>query len=162
MKASVDAEHLLSTSAWLDWRWAALFAAAGAMALGLQVYLLREFMVTLSGDEAALGLGLGGWLGGIALGAMLGRSLGRSHARPLAAAALTALGVAGVGGMVLARFGRSLVGVPNGELMPLGPSLLLAAVVFGLPGAMVGAGFVALAASAADTNPHARDAIGPL
>jgi spermidine synthase len=151
-----------SADASLDWRWAALFAAAGAMALGVQIYLLREFLVTLAGDEAVLGLGLGAWLGGIALGAGLGRSLGGKFARALAVGALAGLGLAGFSGMVLARLGRSLVGVPNGELVPLGPCLLLALLVFALPGAMVGAGFVALAASAAHASPHARDAIGRL
>jgi spermidine synthase len=145
-----------------DWRWAALFAAAGGLALGVQTYLLREYLVTLGGDEAALGLGLGAWLTGIALGALVARRWASRHPRVLAAGAVALLGIAGWAGMGWARFGRVLLGVPNGELIPLGPCLLLAFVVFTLPGAMVGAGFVALGVSAAQASGLPRDAIGKL
>ncbi len=49
-----------------------------------------------------------------------------------------------------------------GELLPLGPSLLLALEVFVIPGALVGVGFVAIAASATRSEPSARQAIGKL
>jgi predicted membrane-bound spermidine synthase len=144
-----------------SWPWAALFAATGALALGVQIYLLRELLVALQGDEAAVGLGLGAWLAGIALGAVPGRLLGRVAPRGGAAAAVALLAVAGWGGMLLGRVGRSALGVPVGELATLGPSLWLALAVFALPGVLVGAAFVALAA-AAGTAMGGRAAIGRL
>jgi spermidine synthase len=144
------------------WRWAALFAAFGGMALAVQVYLLREYLVTLEGDETALGLGLGAWLTGIALGAGLARRFTAGRPQRQAAYFLGGLAVTGTLGLVLARVGRRLVGLPAGELLALGPAMVLAAVVFVLPGALVGAGFVALASSAANLEGGAELAIGRL
>ena len=144
------------------WRWAALFAAAGAMALGTQIYLLREYMVALGGDEAAVGLGLFAWLAGIAAGAALARVLTAMRSVDVAAAAIGLLAAGGFLEMLVARLGRSFVNVPVGELLPLGPSLLLALQVFVFPGAMVGVGFVAIAASATREDQRVGEAIGRL
>ena len=61
------------------WRWALLFAGAGFLALAVQVYLLREYLVVLQADETSVGLGLASWLAGIALGAPLVRLLSGGH-----------------------------------------------------------------------------------
>ena len=144
------------------WQWAALFAAAGGLGLGVQIGLLREILVALQGDEAALGLGLAAWLGGIAFGAVPGRWLARACPRASAAGALVLLALSGWAGMLLARAGRTLVKVPVGELVTLGPSLWLALAVFALPGALVGACFVTLAGAAASGGMGSRQAIGRL
>ena len=144
------------------WRFAALFAAAGAMALSIQIYTLREYMVALGGDEAAVGLGLFAWLAGIALGAAMARLLAARWSRELAAVALGLLAASGFVEMLLARLGRRLVSVPTGELFALGPSLALALEVFVIPGLLVGVGFVTIAASATRSDQRASEAIGRL
>jgi predicted membrane-bound spermidine synthase len=144
------------------WRWSALFAAAGALALGVQTYLLRELLVLLQGDEAAVGLGLAAWLVGIAVGAVAARRRAERSARSVGALALGLLGLLGCAEVPAARFGRSLVAVPTGELLALGPSLLLAVALFTIPGACVGATFVALACSASAKLGNASRAIGRL
>jgi predicted membrane-bound spermidine synthase len=132
-----------------SWRLCACFAGAGALALGVQVLLLREYLVTLQGDEVSIGLGLGSWLAGVSVGAYVARWTGRERPDRTAAWAMGLLVALGWTGLVVARLGRRVLGVPTGELAALGPSLWLALLVFALPGAMVGAGFVALAGSAA-------------
>jgi spermidine synthase len=144
------------------WRWRAVFSAAGGLALGVQVYLLREYMVLLQGDEAAVGLGLAAWFGGIAAGAAIARWLRRVRPGRGAALALAMLSLSGWAAVLLARLGRSVFALPPGELLPLGPALLLALPIFAVPGALVGGGFVALAASAALAGTDARAAIGRL
>src|SRR5512141_3254681 len=76
------------------------FLAAGLIATAAQVLLLRELVVDVAGDEAAIGVGLAAWLTGIALGATLARprgaaaearapaAIGRNAGRGLAALAL--------------------------------------------------------------------------
>jgi len=144
------------------WRSAALFAALGASALGTQVYLLREYMVALGGDEAAVGLGLFAWLSGIATGAALARAVTALRSSNIAAASIGLLGACSFLEMLVARVGRQLLGVPMGELVSLGPSLILALEVFVLPGALVGAGFVAIAACITRFQRHAGETIGKL
>jgi predicted membrane-bound spermidine synthase len=130
------------------WRMLACFAGAGALALGTQVLLLREYLVTLQGDEVSIGLGLGSWLTGISVGAGLARSARLRRPDRVAAWTMGLLAILAWTELVVARLGRQLIGVPVGELAALGPSLWLALLVFALPGTTVGAGFVALAASA--------------
>ena len=147
---------------WSRWRWASLFTAVGMLALGTQIYLLREYMVALGGDEAAIGLGLSAWLVGIAAGAVLAQGLAIKRSGELAAAAIASLAASGYLEMLVARIGRSLLHIPIGELLPLGPSLELALFVFVFPGAMVGVAFVAIAASATSREPMASATIGKL
>ena len=108
------------------WRSAALFAALGASALGTQVYLLREYMVALGGDEAAVGLGLFAWLSGIATGAALARAVTALRSSNIAAASIGLLGACSFLEMLVARVGRQLLGVPMGELVSLGPNIIRA------------------------------------
>ncbi|MBN2194186.1 MAG: hypothetical protein JW751_15320 [Polyangiaceae bacterium] len=146
----------------LDWRGAGLFAGAGALGLGTQIHLLREYMVALGGDEAAVGFGLAAWLLGITLGAAVLRLLTRPSPETLAGITLGLLAVAGWPALLGARLGRSVLGVPAGELISLGPALLLALAVFLLPGALVGGSFVTLAAATARRGVGAKPAIGTL
>jgi hypothetical protein len=87
----------------------------GRLGLGTELYLLREVLVALGGDETAVGLGLGAWLLGIALGA--GRGAGaavaaRGHARGGRARAARPRGLAGD----RCRAARARVlGVPRGS-----------------------------------------------
>ena len=144
------------------WRWALLFAGAGFLALAVQVYLLREYLVVLQADETSVGLGLASWLVGIALGAPLVRWLLVRRSRTVAALALGLLAIDGWAGVVLARAGRGLLGLPAGELVALGPAFWLASMVFIVPGILVGGGFVALVGAATHEGADAQQAIGRL
>jgi spermidine synthase len=126
-----------------------LFFSAGALALAVQVLLLRELLVSLQGDETAVGLGLASWLGGIAAGAAAGRRLARERPARAAAAGLGLLAVAGVAELLAARVARLALPAAPGEVLALGASLLLAIAVMAIPGALVGLTFTALAAAAA-------------
>ncbi len=139
-----------------------MFAGAGSLALGLQTYLLRDYLVALQGDEASVGVGLGSWLAGIALGAALARGLARGRPDRIAGGLIALLTLSGLAGVLAARTGRALLHAAPGELLALGPSLILSVLVFGLPGACVGAGFVVLAAAAARAGAAPRDAISRL
>ena len=130
--------------------WDALFAAAGALAIVLQVTFLREFMVALSGDETALGVGLAAWLAGIAAGAAVARrARGRARFALLCFALLAASGPAGVVG---GRYLRLAMAPPPGEILPLGFAVLLALAILAPTGALVGATFTSLAAAAAEAG----------
>jgi spermidine synthase len=155
-------QTVMSTPHRTQWRWMSLFSGVGALALGTQVYLLREYMVALSGDEAAVGLGLCAWLVGIAIGAALARPWGVKRSAAIVAAAIALLAAGGFLEMLLARLGRRLLDVPAGELLPLGPALVLALLVFVVPGALVGIAFVAMAAAASADESTTSATIGRL
>jgi spermidine synthase len=144
------------------WRWQLLFSAAGALALGLQTYLLREFLVVLQGDEMAVGLGLAAWFVGISVGAGAARRSTAHAARTVAGAMLALLGTFGYAEVVVARFARDLAGLSAFEPLSLAPSLTLAGGLFLVPGFCVGAAFVALATTASNALGSARHAIGSL
>ncbi len=127
---------------------ATLFFSAGFLALVVQVYLLRELVVSLQGDEAAIGLGLAAWFAGITGGALAGRRFCRNRPEVLVTAGLCLLAIAGPGEAILARTARLLLGMSAGEVLPVGSSLAIAAVVLCLPGAFVGLMFTSLAALA--------------
>jgi spermidine synthase len=126
----------------------AAFLAAGLLATAAQVLLLRELVVDVAGDEAAIGVGVAAWLAGIGVGASAARRR-RAVAAPSDAAvgvALLALlpPLAILGGRCL-RLGLA----PGpGELPGLGLSLILALATLAPPGALVGWTFTTLAASA--------------
>jgi spermidine synthase len=126
-------------------RW--LFVAAGGLALTVQVVLLRELIVALQGDETAVGLGLGAWLAGIALGAWVARRLMRRvQPERWTTACIGLLGLAGPAGIVVSRLLRLAVAPAPGELLSLGPALVLAVSVLAPPGALIGISFAAMAA----------------
>jgi spermidine synthase len=129
-------------------RLASLFFAAGGLALTVQVMLLRELMVALQGDEAALGLGLAAWLTGIAAGAGVARRLLRRRSEWWVSIGFALLALAGVLGGIASRLGRWVLAPPPGELLPLGPSAVLAIVVLAPAGILVGLTFTALATTA--------------
>jgi serine/threonine protein kinase/predicted membrane-bound spermidine synthase len=145
-----------------DWRWFLLFGAAGAMALGVQTYLLRDFIVLLQGDEVAVGVGLAAWFVGISVGAWAVRHCSAGMSRRVAASALSLLGPLGCAALLVGRLGRGLMGVAPSEPMTLGPALVLAICLFTLPSICVGGAFVALAVAANAELGNARAAIGRL
>lgn len=142
--------------------WQLLFAVAGALALGVQTYVLREFLILVQGDEVALGLGLGAWFIGICGGAAVARIVSDRGAGRLAITALTLLGTLGCGLMWCARIGRGLFGVAFGEFLSLAQELLFAFGLFMPLGACVGAAFVALAKTYAQSACSTSLAIGRL
>jgi spermidine synthase len=130
----------------------AAFFAAGLLATGSQVLLLRELVVDAAGDEAAIGVGLAAWLLGIAVGAsFLRRRLRRrpaASASPAAAVGLAFLALAPTMGMITGRLLRRALAPDAGELPGLDLSLATAAATLAPPGAAVGFAFTALAAAA--------------
>ncbi|MEE9218216.1 MAG: hypothetical protein V3U98_04035 [Acidobacteriota bacterium] len=129
-------------------RLAVFFFAAGALALSVQVMLLRELMVALQGDETAVALGLAAWLGGIAAGAGAARQLTRRRPERWAGWGFALLAVAAPVGLAVSRLGRWALAPPPGELLTLGPAVLLALAVLAPAGSLVGLTFTALAATA--------------
>jgi spermidine synthase len=126
----------------------AAFLAAGLLATAAQVLLLRELVVDVAGDEAAIGVGLAAWLVGIAGGAAAAR-----HRRAAASPADSATGLALLALLpplcILAgRLLRLALAPSPGELPGLGLALLLSLATLAAPGAAVGWTFTALAASA--------------
>ena len=126
----------------------AAFFAAGLLAVGAQVLLLRELVVDVAGDELAIGVGLAAWLLGIALGAAGGRRRPARRASRDAAMGIAVLAVLPVLGTVAGRVLRSALGPDAGELPGLGLTVLIAAATLVPPGGMGGWPCATLAASA--------------
>jgi spermidine synthase len=126
----------------------AAFLAAGLAATAAQVVLLRELVVDVAGDEAAIGVGLAAWLVGIAAGASLARRRRASLAARDAAAGLALLGLLPVLGVLGGRILRHALAPGPGELPGVGLALALAAATLAPPGAAVGWTFTALAGAA--------------
>lgn len=125
----------------------AVFFGAGALAIAAQVLLLRELMVSLAGDESALGVGLAAWLGGIAVGAWLARKLARDRGTA-AAAGIAGLAIMASVGILAGRVLRAALTPPPGELPGFGLAVTLALAMLTPAGALVGWTFTALAALA--------------
>jgi spermidine synthase len=126
----------------------AAFLAAGLLATAAQVLLLRELVVNVAGDEAAIGVGLAAWLAGIAVGSSAAR---RRHARAApsdAGLGLALLAVLPPLGILGGRWLRLALAPGAGELPGLDLALVLAVATLAPPGAAVGWTFTALAASA--------------
>ena len=126
----------------------AAFLAAGLLATAAQVLLLRELVVDVAGDEAAIGVGLAAWLGGIAAGASAARRRRAAAAPRDAAGGLALLALASPAGILGGRLLRLALAPPPGELPGLGLALVLSLATLALPGAAVGWTFTALASSA--------------
>ncbi len=130
------------------------FLAAGFAATAAQVLLLRELIVDVAGDEAAIGVGLAAWLVGIGTGASVARrrradGVGRGADRPsthLRGVALLALlpPLAILAGRLL----RRMLAPAAGELPGLGVTLLLVSATLLPCGLVVGWLFTRLAAAA--------------
>ena len=126
----------------------AAFLAAGLLATAAQVLLLRELVVDVAGDEAAIGVGLAAWLAGIAAGASAAR-----RRRALAAPTDAGIGIALLAllpplGIVAGRWLRLGLAPGAGELPGLGLALVLSLATLAPPGAAVGWTFTTLAVSA--------------
>src|SRR5512143_323877 len=132
----------------LEPRREAVFFAAGLLATAAQVLLLRELVVDVAGDEAAIGVGLALWLAGIALGASAARRR-RAHDAPSdASLGLALLAVLPPLAIVGGRWLRLVLAPGAGELPGLGLALALSAATLAPPGVAVGWTFTALADSA--------------
>jgi spermidine synthase len=139
-----------------------VFLAAGALALTVQIILLRELMVAMQGDEISLATGLSAWLAGIAAGAAAGRRIFRKRPGALAGTALAALAAGGPMGTVALRTLPHLLAPPAGELFTVGSSIALAVMVLAPAGALVGIAFTSLAGVAAGAGWAAGRAITAL
>jgi spermidine synthase len=126
-----------------------VFLGSGALAIAAQVLLLRELMIALAGDEAALGVGLAAWLLGIALGAALARWAPPGRAGLAAGSGLAALAVVASAAVPLGRVLRGALAPPAGELPGLGMALTSAVALLAPAGAGVGWTFTSLASVAA-------------
>lgn len=101
--------------------------AAGFAATVGQILLLRELWVLFYGNELSTALVLAGWLVWTAFGsAVSARLLGGSPPGEATLAVLLTLQALGLPALVLAARGaRRLYGIPAGELVPLGATLLI-------------------------------------
>jgi spermidine synthase len=126
----------------------AAFLAAGLLATAAQVLLLRELVVDVAGDEAAIGVGLAAWLAGIALGAAAARRRRAARAPSDADLGLALLALLPPLAIVGGRWLRLALAPGAGELPGLGLALALSLATLAPPGAAVGWTFTALAASA--------------
>jgi spermidine synthase len=126
----------------------AAFLAAGLLATAAQVLLLRELVVDVAGDEAAIGVGLAAWLAGIAAGASAARRRRAPAAPSDAGLGLALLDLLPAVGILGGRWLRLALAPGAGELPGLGLALVLSLATLAPPGAAVGWTFTALAASA--------------
>jgi spermidine synthase len=126
----------------------AAFLAAGLLATAAQVLLLRELVVDVAGDEAAIGGGLALWLAGIALGASAARRRRALDAPSDAGIGLALLALLPPLAIVGGRWLRLALAPGPGELPGLGLALALSAATLAPPGVAVGWTFTTLAASA--------------
>jgi spermidine synthase len=126
----------------------AAFLAAGLLATAAQVLLLRELVVDVAGDEAAIGVGLAAWLVGIAVGASVARRRRAVAAPGDAAAGLALLALLSPVGILGGRLLRLALAPQAGELPGLGLVVVLSLATLAPPGAAVGWTFTALASSA--------------
>lgn len=129
------------------WSWSGLFFGTGFLALTSQVYLLRDLLVTLQGDELVIGLGLAAWLGGITCGALAGRFWSARNPCLWGAWLVGGLPWVSLAGIQAARWGRGWIGLPAGEFAGPGATLVLAAATLMPTGFLVGAVFPVLAAA---------------
>lgn len=127
----------------------ASFLAAGLLATAAQVLLLRELVVDVAGDEAAIGVGLAAWLVGIAGGAWVARRRRAATAPADAARGLALLALLPPLAIVVGRLARTGLAPGPGELPGLGLALGLAILTLAPVGAAVGWTFTTLAAAAA-------------
>jgi spermidine synthase len=124
------------------------FFGTGLLATAAQVLLLRELVVDVAGDEAAIGVGLAAWLAGIAMGAWAARRRRAAVAPQDAAAGLALLAVLPIGVIVAGRLMRQALAPGAGQLPGVGLALAVSLATLAPPGALVGWTFTALASAA--------------
>ena len=108
-------------------------APTGAIMLGVasitgQIVLMREIMVLFYGNELSAGVCLLMWLFWTAIGGYLGTLLARriNSAPRILPALLLTLAVLLPATVVLSRVGKSLIGMSQGEIIGIGPMILIA------------------------------------
>ncbi|MGE5125644.1 MAG: hypothetical protein ACM3PV_05095 [Betaproteobacteria bacterium] len=129
----------------------AVFFAAGLLATAAQVLLLRELIVDVAGDEAAVGIGLAAWFAGVGAGASLARRRPAPRADREAAVLVGLLAVLPAAALVAGRLLRAALAPSAGELPGAGLTLALALVTLAPAGAAVGGAFTVLATAASAT-----------
>lgn len=124
------------------------FFALGCSATIVQILILRELFVVLSGNELCVGMALGSWLVGIAFGAAVAASFSdRVNQRICLSLSLVSLPILAVGAVVVIRLLRSLLEVSAGEQIPPGTSLAASLVCAAPLGALAGLAFPLAAAA---------------
>ncbi|NGZ28721.1 MAG: hypothetical protein G8345_17745 [Magnetococcales bacterium] len=114
-----------------------LLLVVGGFTQCSQAVLLRELLAAFQGVELALGAFYGSWLAWIGLGGALATRLShRPHHQHLLQGGVMALPLAVLTGILLLRFARFLLQVPESEFIPLGSFLLLTATAT-LPGGLL-------------------------
>jgi len=118
------------------------FGVLGCSATAIQVLILRELFVLLSGNELCFGLALGVWLIGIAVGAFVAFFLvNRSKPSFLFSACLAAGPILALGSVLAVRMLRSFLAVPLGEPISPSSSLILSLICVAPLGMLIGIAF---------------------
>ncbi len=124
--------------------------AWGVQAIVTQSLLVREALVLMSGIEFAWGVVFFAWLLGVAVGAVVGGRLADRRARGLRFGVDPVVALAVVLAMLSAavpfeiwvfRGARTWLGVPPGELLPLGETMIAAVAFLAPVSALVGMAF---------------------
>jgi spermidine synthase len=123
------------------------FFGTGLLATAAQVLLLRELVVDVAGDEAAIGVGLAAWLAGIAGGAWTARRRRAAVAPHDATAGLALLTVLPILVIVAGRLMWQAFCPEAGQLPGVGLALAMSLATLAPPGALVGWSFTALASA---------------
>ncbi|MBI2839912.1 MAG: hypothetical protein HYX75_16480 [Acidobacteria bacterium] len=143
----------------------ACFIAFGAWAILAQALFLRESLIVFFGNELALGVALASWFLGIFAGAACAGFRPPRSAPPARRAAAFAIPfvlliVSFPLGLLALRASRLFLGVPGGELVPLGRVSLVCLLTITSSSFLVGWLFPAASAVAAATRWSGRGAIG--
>jgi spermidine synthase len=114
----------------------------------VQVLILRELFVVLSGNELCVGMALGSWLVGIALGAAVAAFVSdRINQRLFFSFSLASLPILAIGAVIVIRLLRAILEIPLGEQVPPSASLAASLVCAGSLGVVIGFAFPVAAAA---------------
>ncbi len=132
----------------LNSRFLIAFFALGCVATTVQILVLRELFVILSGNELCVGLALGSWLIGIVLGAVVvAPSSDRVDQRSFFALFLLLLPALAMAVTLVIRSLRTILGIPAGEHIPPEVSAPASLACIVPIGALVGLAFPLAAAA---------------
>jgi spermidine synthase len=143
----------------------AAFLTGGFFAQIAQILLLRELLVTLDGDELALGVMLAAWLLMVGLGALAFGRGGDQRAVAVRYALVLAVGVLSVPpALVLVRLARLVLDAPLGAPLGLIETIGLSCAATVIPAAMIGALFPLMVrlARARPATTYGGEALGAL
>ncbi len=139
------------------------FWVLGCSATAIQVLILRELFVLLSGNELCFGLALGVWLIGIAVGALVAVFLvNRGKPSYLFSGCLAAGPILALGSVLAIRMLRSFLQIPFGEQISPGLSLILSFLCVAPLGMLVGIAFPLAVTCLGRNAPHAETSSRPV